>query len=273
MEVIENELRWFGCRLSSEFSSLEVIPFADLHYGNPFCSVSNALETINYVKGTPNATMILCGDLIDCATRHSIGDVYGQKMTPQEQRDGVIKMLLPVKDKILASTSGNHEARIYKETGIDIAKDIAEALGVPYRTEGVLLKISFGSGNESHIRQPYIYWNYTTHGYGGARTKGAKSVKAERLATWIHADFYIMAHDHVVNVAPDVYLLPDNRGIIDKNGWLTGKVVAHKKMLIKANAYLKWGGYSESGGFPPTDLDMVKITLFGAKRHKVSVTI
>jgi len=25
-------------------------------------------------------------------------------------------------------------------------------------------------------------------------------------------------------------------------------------MLIKTNAYLKWGGYAEFGGFPPTDM-------------------
>lgn len=222
---------------------------------------------------TPNAVLLLVGDLIECVTKSSKGDVYAQKITPQEQRDRVIEILSPVKDKILASVSGNHEMRIYRETGIDIAKDIADALGIPYRSEGALLKISFGHGNSFHNDAPYTYWCYATHGFGGARTKSAKAVKAERLGTWIHADFYVMAHDHVVNVAPDVYLLPDNRGTVNKEGQVTGKIIAHKKLLIKSNAYLKWGGYSEAGGFPPTDLDIVKIVLAGEGRPRVSVTI
>ena len=110
-------------------------------------------------------------------------------------------------------TQGNHERRI---EDVDVASDIAEALGVPYRPEGMLLKISFGGGNDGHPNKPYVYWGYFTHGYGGARTKGAKTVKVERVAQWMHADFYVMSHDHVVNVSPDIYLIPDNRTHIDK---------------------------------------------------------
>ena len=106
-----------------------------------------------------------------------------------------------------------------------------------------------------------MFWGYFTHGYGGARTKAAKAVKVERLSTWIHADWYAMSHDHVVNVAPDIYLMPDNRGTMSEDGFLSGKVSAHREMLIKTNAYLKWGGYAEFGGFPPSDLTTPLIKL------------
>ena len=76
-----------------------------------------------------------------------------------------------------------------------------------------------------------------------------------------------MSHDHVVNAAPDVYLLPDARTYPEKDkkgnltGFYYGRVQAHRKMLVKTNAYLKWGGYSEFGGFPPTDLTTPLISL------------
>ena len=164
----------------------------------------------------------------------------------------------------------NHEARI---EDVDISGDIAKALGAYYRPEGVMVKISFGSGNSRHPEKPYVYWGYFTHGYGGARTKSAKAVKAERLSAWLHADFYVMSHDHVVNIAPDIYLLPDPRTHINKDGFKVGWVKAHRKMLIKAGAFLKWGGYAERGGFPPSDLTNPVIKLDGEGKKRIRVEV
>lgn len=82
-----------------------------------------------------------------------------------------------------------------------------------------------------------------------------------------------MSHDHVVNVAPDIYLLPDNRGTVDETGFTTGRITAHRKMLIKSGAFLKWGGYSEQGGFPPVDLSQPVITLSGQGKPRINVLI
>jgi len=168
---------------------------------------------------------------------------------------------MPIKDYILGTTTGNHENRIYESAGTDITDYMAEKLNIPYRPEGMLYKLAFGDNNNRHKGSPFVFWLYITHGYGGARTKSAKAVKAERASSWIHADLVAMSHDHVVNVSPEVYLMPDNRGTIDKNGFLSGKVTAKRKMLVKTNAFLKWGGYAETGGFPPSDLATPVINL------------
>ena len=273
------ELVYYARTLRPTLKNVIVVPISDAHYGNPYFSKKHFMATLDYVRDTPNAFAVCTGDLCESSIRTSKGDIFRQVGTPQDQRDWIIKQLTPIKHKILGMTTGNHENRIYIETGIDISKDIAEALNVPYRPEGILLKISFGGGNESHEDRPYVYWCYATHGYGGARTKSAKAVKVERTATWIHADFYIMSHDHVVNVAPDVYLLPDNRtspetdGEGNETGFMTGRVVAHRKMLIKSNAYLRWGGYAEQLGFPPSDLSVPIITLAGSTKKRVSVEV
>jgi hypothetical protein len=256
-----DEIKWYGKTLSPDFKEVRIVVISDLHYGNPYYSQKHFQRTLDYIQNNDNVFCFLNGDLCEAITKDSKGDIYKQTVEPKMQRNNVTEMLEPIKDKILAMTTGNHESRIRE---IDISEDIAKCLNIPYRAEGVLYKLSFGSGNESHKNAPYVFWGYLTHGYGGARTKSAKAVKVERVSTYVHSDFYVMSHDHVVNVAPDIYLIPDNRGI-EKNGVTTGVVHAKRKMLIKSNAYLKWGGYSEFGGFPPTDLTTPVISLLTPK--------
>jgi len=273
-ELIPGELIYYAHRLDKSFKELEIVPIADIHYGNPLFSLRHLNKVRDYIMEADNRFTILNGDLIECVIKSSKGDIFSQKESIQKQRDWIIDFFTPLKDKVLGMTTGNHEMRVYRETSIDISADIAKALGCPYRPEGILIKISFGDNNKRTKEKPYTYFIYSTHGYGGARTKSAKAVKVERLATWIHADCYIQAHDHVVNVAPDVYLMPDNRTSYDeKTGLQTGTIRAIEKKLVKCNSFLKWGGYSEAGGYPPTDLEKVVIKLAGTGKPKIKVEI
>lgn len=256
-----NEFRWYGKLLSTGLTEITIIVLSDLHYGNLYCSIKHFLRTVNFIRDNDNCYCFLNGDLLEAVIKAAKGDIYTQELTPQQQRDDVIDILKPIAGKILGVTQGNHEARIYNETGVDLTADIARALNAPYRPEGMLYKLSFGDGNNRVKGKPFVFWSYITHGYGGARTKSAKSIKAERAGTWIpQCDVIAMSHDHVVNVAPDIDFVPDNRGTI-KDGFLTGKITAHRKMLVKTNAYLRWGGYAEIGGFPPSDLTTPLIQL------------
>jgi len=242
-------------------ADIALVVLSDLHYGNMYFSEKHFHRTIDYIRRHPNTYCFLNGDLIEAVTKTSKGDVFRQVGTIDDQRDRIIEWLMPVRDRILGSVSGNHEHRIYESVGVDIAADIARALGVPYRAEGMLYKLSLGDGNARVKGRPYVFWLYFTHGYGGARTKAAKAVKAERAGHWLHVDLVAMSHDHVVDASPDIYLVPDSRGTIDENGFLSGKVSVKRKMLVKTNAYLKWGGYAETKGFPPSDLTTPIISL------------
>ena len=256
-----DQIRWFGKVLPPQLTEVKIIVLSDLHYGNPYCSVKHFLRAVDFILNNDNCYCFLNGDLCESTIKSSKGEIYKQVGSPDDQRDQVVEWLLPIKDKILGMTTGNHENRIWECAGTDISKGIAEWLGVPYRPEGMLFKLSFGDNNNRTKGRPFVFWSYISHGYGGARTKSAKAVKAERMSTWVHADYYAMSHDHVVNIAPNIYLMPDNRGTINDGGFLSGKVVSHRGMLVKTNAYLKWGGYAESGGFPPSDLSTPVINL------------
>lgn len=261
-EYVKGELRWYGHILDTQLKQLRIIYLSDAHYGNPLFSRKHFLRTVEFVHNNEDVKVVLNGDLLEAATKISVGGgAYEQVMSPAKQREEVTEILKPIKSQILGMTTGNHENRLTQLTSEDPSKQIAKDLNVPYRAEGILLKISFGHGNNRHQEQPYTFWGYSTHGYGGARTKASKAVKAERASTWVHSDWTAMSHDHVVNVAPDTYFIPDERGYKDESGFITGKIIDHRKMLVKTNAYLKWGGYSEMGGFPPTDLTTPVIML------------
>lgn len=258
------ELTYYHRRLPKDLKKLWIIPISDVHFGDPRFSLSHFKRTLKFIEDTPYAYCFLNGDLLDTALPSSVSDTFQQVKTPRQQRDWMIKQLIPIKDKVLGVASGNHENRIYKHTSFDPSADIAEALCVPYRAEGMLLKVSFGSGNSGHAEKQFVYFGYFTHGYGGARTSGAKLVKGERQSTYLHADFYVMSHDHLSQAMPAVYLIPDQRTTVDKDtGFETGKVVSKNKKIIKSNAYVKWGGYAETGGFAPSDLSTTIIKFAG----------
>jgi len=272
--VIPGEEIYYAHVLDPEFKKLELPPTSDVHYGNHLFSLHHFQRHIQYLLDTPNTYTFLCGDLCESSIRTSKGDIFKQVGSPKDQRDWMIEKLMPIKHKILGAVAGNHENRIRNETSMDITEDIAKALNIPYRNEGMLVKISFGSGNDRHDDRPYTYFGYFTHGYGGARTASSKAVKVERSSSYIHASFYCMSHDHVANAAPVIYLMPDNRTKIDEaTGFTIGKIIANRKMLIKSNAYVKWGGYSELGGFSPSDLETPIIMMAGEGKPKVRVLV
>jgi hypothetical protein len=264
-DQIEGELVCFVRRLPAEFKQLLIAPTSDVHYGNHFFAKGHFQAHKKAIAETPNLYTVFNGDMCESTIRSSKGDIFSQVGTPQDQRDWTIDQWYPIRHKVLAVDMGNHERRILNETGIDICHDIAKALGVPYRAEGFLLRIIFGSGNDSHPEKPYSYLGYFTHGFGGARTSAAKAVKVERTSTQVHADFYVMSHDHVVNAARAIYLWPDARTHTDADGFECSSMRAIEKVLVKSNAFLKWGGYSEAFGYPPVDLETPIIKLFGEK--------
>ena len=116
------------CDLPSELEYIELHTFADEHIGDDNCDLSRLKERIKYVADTPNAYCVLNGDLMDNATKTSIGDTYASTFNPMEQLNSTVELFSPIKDKILAITHGNHEARTYRKEGIDMSANFASRL-------------------------------------------------------------------------------------------------------------------------------------------------
>jgi hypothetical protein len=270
-EQLKGELTYCVHKLSSKFTEVIIIPLSDIHYGNPMFSKHHLQRAIDLILSKPNHYTILNGDLCECVLKSSKGDVYSQEFSPQAQRDYIIEALMPLKSRILGLTQGNHEERIYREAGIDICADMAKAWGCWYGPEEILLRVSFGGGNSRHQENPFSFYIHATHGYGGARTKGAKNVKVERQSHQVHADCYLQSHDHDASVQAGVYLMPHMRSY-ERDGFTIGSMIAIDKKLVKTGAFLKRGGYGARKGYDPVSLGLVHIKLqSGGGRPQVRV--
>lgn len=253
--------------LSQDISQLEIHPFADEHIGDEHCDIKRLLERIDYVKNTPNAYCILNGDIIDNATKTSIGDVYMQEFNPMGQLEKAVEIFSPIKDKILCITHGNHENRTYKKEGINLSRLIARQLGLEekYTPTSAVLFIRFGKvsdgkkeTNGSGKVRKICYTIYTLHGSGGGRKEGAKAIRLADMASIIDTDIYIHSHTHLPMVMKQGFHRIDSRN---------NSVAFVDKLFVNTAANLKYGGYGEAGEFKPSSMDTPIIYLNGTKKE------
>ena len=253
--------------LPREIEVLELHTFADEHIGDDHCDLKRLLSRIEYVKNTPNAYCILNGDIIDNATKTSIGDTYTQVFNPMEQLAKAVEIFEPIKDKILCITHGNHENRTYKKEGINLSFLLAKQLGLGDRytsTSAVLFirvgecirgrKESNGSGKYRQI----CYTLYVLHGSGGGRKEGAKAIRLADMASIIDCDIYIHSHTHLPMIMKQAYHRIDDRN---------NAVALVNKLFVNTAANLDYGGYGEAGEFKPSSKDTPVIYLRGSKKE------
>ena len=246
--------------LPDNLLSIEIHTFADEHIGDEHSDIKRVLQRIEYVKNTPNAYCILNGDLIDNATKTSIGDTYTQVFNPMGQLEKAVEIFAPIKDKILCITHGNHENRTYKKEGINISKMIASQLGLSdrYTPTSALLFIRVGKGNGKVHNRQILYTLYALHGSGGGRKEGAKAIRLADMAGIIDTDIYIHSHTHLPMIMKQAYHRIDERH---------STVALVDKLFVNTAANLTYGGYGEAGAFKPSSTDTPVIYLNGTKKY------
>ena len=242
---------------------MEIHTFADEHIGDDLCDMKRLYERIEYVKNTPNAYCILNGDILDNATKTSIGDTYTQEFNPMEQLRKAVEIFEPIKDKILCITHGNHENRTYKKEGINLSSLIATQLGLSerYSPTSAVLFVRFGEAsrgqketNGSGKIRKICYTMYVLHGSGGGRKEGAKAIRLADMASIIDTDVYIHSHTHLPMIMKQGFHRIDSRN----------STVAHvDKLFVNTAANLKYGGYGEAGEFKPSSMETPVIYLNG----------
>ena len=246
--------------LPRELSSVELHTFADEHLGDEHSDLKRLLARIEYVKNTPNAYCILNGDIIDNATKTSIGDTYTQVFNPMEQLAKAVEIFEPIRDKILCITHGNHENRTYKKEGINLSCLIAKQLGLDdrYTPTSATIFIRFGVGGKTTHYRKACYTIYVLHGSGGGRKEGAKAIRLADMASIIDCDCYIHSHSHLPMVMKQAFHRIDTSN---------SSVALVDKLFVNTAANLKYGGYGEAGEFKPSSKDTPVIYLSGTKKY------
>jgi len=169
---------------------LKLIPFGDFHLGSPTCNLIKIQETLKYIKKS-KSMVVLMGDLLESASKSSVGAGWvEQTNTPQAQLDFLYELLKPIRKQIIVLLDGNHENRIWKQSGIKVSEILAQRLGVPYGGYSCYIGITVG-------KQKYII--HAQHGSSNARVPENKIKDAIRTSEHTSADIYLYAHTHGLN--------------------------------------------------------------------------
>lgn len=207
---------------------LKIIALGDFHVGHPQFMKKEFLKVVDYIKHTRNVYCIGMGDMIENVVRYSVGDVFNQKLTPEEQIDKVVDYLWPIKKKILWMHQGNHEERTVRQTNLDPGKYIARMLDAPYAGYAITKPAKIKVRN-----QEYIF--YTHHGASGSVTPGGKINAVMKMRDIAEADVYMMGHVHDFQVYPQPILTTHKK---DRRLFVvTGHYVGYQKSYAQMKGY------------------------------------
>lgn len=253
-------MKTISVSLPSEIDTLRIEVFADLHIGDRQCDMQLIRRRIDAVADDDNTYCILNGDILNNATKTSVSDCYSESMSPMEQIQQAVELFGPVKDKILAITTGNHERRTYNKEGIDLMEVFARQVGLydRFSPAAALLFVSFGA--ESRRKSDGRKMTYSlliNHGSGGGRKEGAKAIRLADMASVADADIYIHSHTHLPMILKQSYyrVNPSNRS-----------AALVTKLFVNSAASLDYGGYGEAQEYKPACKDTPTIYLDGHKR-------
>jgi predicted phosphodiesterase len=240
----------------------------DLHVGDSECDDAMMRDAIKWLQAEPNRFALLAGDLLNMATKQGVSDVYGQTMSPKDQRRYMQQMLAPVADKIIAVIRGNHDQRAEKEIGDDPIECLCAAVGVPYFEDEAYLTLQVGHWRHKSKdkRSPVQYIGLMSHGHGGGRLSGGKLNSAMSARQILTADFYLSGHSHDPIIKPDVCWETDSQGV---------SIIERQQMFIVCGASLKrkpGTGYASRFGYRPLATIWPILTLDGTCKRMTART-
>ena len=244
---------------------ITLYPISDVHLGASEHMEREWDDFCRKIEETPNSYIILGGDLINNATRNSVSNVFEETMRPREQKKLIAEMLMPIRDRILCSVSGNHERRSGKDADDDPTYDIMCKLDLEhlYRENMAFVKLQFGK-KEGCGRQNPTYMLTVTHGAGGGMLTGGAVNRNERFGYVIDGmDCLIVGHTHkpFVTQPSKIKIDPFNN-----------KVDIKPFKVVSSSSWLNYGGYAAQKMLLPSSHAPQVITLCG-NRKDIKVTM
>jgi len=239
------------------------VPLSDFHWDEPQTDKDAIKGYVDWIAGHDNAYTQLNGDLWTLlGVRRGYRDLYEkgepagmiELMSPDLALDQVEELLYPIRKKILAVCSGGHELNnMFSLVGHDMTYDLCRRLGIEnrYSRDGGLLLLKTKAINR---RDKLFFSVLYTHGWGGARTRGAKLRKAEYLAEAAEGvDIVVISHDHTQNLT--------RRNLMTVPSWDAEHPDYHRVLLVSTGAFRGYSGYPFRSGYQPADLGTPRIRI------------
>lgn len=244
--------------LSAELPKTHRIILAgDLHLGTLACNEGAWLEMLERVGSEPHTYLVLMGDLIEAIAVDDYRfshEVHDAKMTPLAQADAVVASIKPVKRKVIACLTGNHEHKLFRYG--DLTRYICDQAGVPYG--GYSCKLDVRHGRRTQWKGFFTHGNLTVTSIADDPVRRLSNYRLaiKRRLQHLAGDAAIMAtgHCHKLLTLPperELYLTDDGRRL--KAQYTTG---VQSGGFIDPN--LRW--YCSTGSF-------LKSTLVGSTTY------
>lgn len=241
-----------------DLDKMQILMVGDEHIGNGHHNREKLM--VNLEWAFKNKIHILhMGDGVESATKSSVGSgVYEQGDILDQQISDWTSIYEPfVKEGLfLGAHVGNHEARAFKDEGVNIMRHMCRKIDAKYLGIG---KISaFRVGKET-------YKFYTTHGASGAQkphTKIKGALDLEKIVDDI--EIYAMGHLHQLSHhVRECYGINMRKRTIERKS----------KHFIITGAYLKyWSSYAHVKSMEPARQGSPLLTLDGNK-HQINVAL
>lgn len=256
-------------KYSTDKNSLTLYPIVCWHIGARQSDEQFITDTIDRIKNDPNAVWLYLGDGGECVTKYSKGDVFAQTMPPRDQLQKLVDLLLPIREKGLFLVKGNHDARTFKESGLDFTHALSLGLQLPYLGTSAFWNLKVNRTS---------YDIFTHHGLDSGVNIGGKVNAAKKFEQFVHADAIFSAHSHICCELPPAHVayLANGTGAGVRSGRRSGNVAGlldgqHQSPIkwrttreyICGCAYDSRTGYAEDKGYPPIIPAHLSVTFSG----------
>lgn len=240
-------------KLPSDVERIRIYPIGDVHLGSKECNIDLFEKWIDTVKNDQWGYAGIVGDMMNMGLKNSKTNVYEEVLNPMQQKECLYELLKPIKDKILAGCSGNHEQRSVREVGTNPLYDVFCRLGIEdvYRENACFIKVSLGLNKRNTRRQI---------AYGITLTHGSTKNKDERFDYAVdNCDLFISGHIH------EAYHKPLSKVSLDLYNECVRMTNFHH---VVVPPFQQFGGYAIRGKYLPNNTEQFQvISLDGHKKH------
>lgn len=234
-----------------DIPQLNLYPIGDVHLGSKECDMNLLYQWRKMVKNDPHGRVVIIGDMMNMGLKNSKSNVYEEILTPMQQKEVCYEFLKPIKDKILAGCSGNHEYRMVRDVGTNPLYDVFCRLCIEdrYRENACFLKLTVGKCG----RNPNTYGVVLTH--GSSRNKDLNWTRSVD-----GADVFISGHTH------DGYHQPCGKIVMDLTHEKV-KTVGYQHIVVLP--FQEYGGYAMHGKYIPNHLGQFQCIVFASNEKRV----
>lgn len=234
----------------------------DIHKGHKYHDEQPYKRNLKWLKDNKEWELVLMGDLIECASKHSKG-LSDQIMTVDDQIDGIIEDFGEIADegRIWGIIQGNHELRALENAGIDASYRIARELNIEYLGTGISIYLHV-LNEDTHRGQNYNI--YIQHGASAATTPAGKLNALMKMDNIVkECDLYMMGHLHTLEHHIESPFIIDrgNPRILDQHYVICGSYLTY------------YGSYAHRKGYPPSGTSGSAKIYFHTDKHKITVKL